>query len=170
LSIAVADKEIQDSGSRDHCTDQVSECKEVFVLDLQKPLVVANVDRNKLQMVAAKVKEHAAKLRAQTATLVRDPAFKVTAVSAAGGAVTVGTAGGDAGCVTGGVLGAAVGLVTALFTFGLSIPIAATIGGGVGLFIGATAGGAVGAAGGGTAGYHIHRHRSANQGKKVAGA
>lgn len=117
-------------------------------------------DRSSLQKVGDRVRESAASWRATTAMLLQNSKFRVTAVSAAGGAVTVGTGGAAVGCATGGAIGAAVGLVPALFTFGLSIPVGAAIGGGAGLCVGATAGGTVGAVGGGAAGYKIHGYRT----------
>mmetsp|Transcript_84824 Transcript_84824/g.245091 ORF Transcript_84824/g.245091 Transcript_84824/m.245091 type:complete len:380 (+) Transcript_84824:52-1191(+) len=84
------------------------------------------------------------------------PRNQITAASAAGGAVMVGTGAGAAGMVSGGLLGAACGLVPAVFTFGLSIPIGAVIGGGLGLVSGATLGGTAGLVGGGAIGYHAY--------------
>uniref|UniRef100_A0A7S2M4P8 Transmembrane protein n=1 Tax=Zooxanthella nutricula TaxID=1333877 RepID=A0A7S2M4P8_9DINO len=91
---------------------------------------------------------------------VTDPRAQVTAASAVGGAVALGTGGGATGLVSGGLMGAACGVVPALFTFGLSIPIGAAIGGGVGLCTGATLAGTAGLLGGGTVGYHAYGRES----------
>jgi len=104
----------------------------------------------------------AAGVKRRALTLVNTPRFQVTAVSAAGGAVTLGAGGAAVGCVTGSACGAAVGLAGAVFTLGLSIPIGASIGGGVGLCVGGTVGGTVGSVWAGAAGYTIHRYQSSN--------
>lgn len=91
--------------------------------------------------------------------VVTDKRVQVTAASAAGGAVVVGTAGGAVGTVAGAGTGALVGLPAAIFTFGLSIPICATIGGGMGCIAGASSGGAVGGVAGGAAGYNAHKYQ-----------
>jgi len=91
--------------------------------------------------------------------VVTDKRVQVTAASAAGGAVVVGTAGGAVGTVAGAGTGALVGLPAAIFTFGLSIPICATIGGGMGCVAGATSAGAVGGVAGGAAGYNAHKYQ-----------
>lgn len=91
--------------------------------------------------------------------VVTDKRVQVTAASAAGGAVVVGTAGGAVGTVAGAGTGALIGLPAAIFTFGLSIPICATIGGGMGCVAGATSGGAVGGVAGGAAGYNAHKYQ-----------
>lgn len=84
----------------------------------------------------------------QTIALLRDPQFQTCTVATAGGAITLGTAGGAFGLASGVVVGSAVGVVPALFTFGLSIPVGGAIGGGTGLcagtLIGGTSGGAAG--------------------------
>lgn len=95
--------------------------------------------------------------------VVSDPRAKVTAASAVGGAVAVGTTGGSVGLVSGGLLGAACGLVPAVFTFGLSIPVGAAIGSTVGLGVGATLGGTSGFVGGGTLGYKIYGREESNE-------
>eukprot|EP00441_Pelagodinium_beii_P015190 CAMPEP_0197651946 /NCGR_PEP_ID=MMETSP1338-20131121/34150_1 /TAXON_ID=43686 ORGANISM="Pelagodinium beii, Strain RCC1491" /NCGR_SAMPLE_ID=MMETSP1338 /ASSEMBLY_ACC=CAM_ASM_000754 /LENGTH=353 /DNA_ID=CAMNT_0043226719 /DNA_START=158 /DNA_END=1219 /DNA_ORIENTATION=- len=77
---------------------------------------------------------------------------KTTALSAAGGAITLGTGGGILGLTGGGAIGAACGVLPAFFTFGLSIPIGAALGGSVGWATGVTVGGTAGALGGGAAG------------------
>lgn len=88
------------------------------------------------------------------------PACKVTA---ARGALLLGTgggaAGGAAGLVVGSCLGAAACLAPAIFTLGLSIPLAAVIGSGVGLLTGAAAGTLAGAVGGSILGYGLHAKR-----------
>jgi len=88
--------------------------------------------------------------------VVHDPRAQVTAASAVGGAVAMGTGGAATGLVSGGLLGAACGLVPAVFTFGLSIPIGAAVGGGVGLCAGATMAGTAGLVGGGALGYKTY--------------
>jgi len=89
-----------------------------------------------------------------------DPRARVTAASAVGGAVALGTSGGSVGLVSGGLLGAACGLVPAVFTFGLSIPVGAAIGSGVGCGIGVTLGSTSGFVGGGTLGYKLYGRES----------
>merc|ERR1712054_166437 len=76
---------------------------------------------------------------------------QVTAASAAGGAIALGTSGGAAGLVA----GSGVGVVLAPFTFGLSIPMGAA----AGLVVGAGAGGTAGLVAGGAAGYGAHKHK-----------
>jgi len=88
------------------------------------------------------------------------PGVKVTATSAAGGAVTLGAGGGFMGLTAGAGVGAAVGVLPALFTFGLSIPIGAFIGGGTGLCVGTAVGGGAGFVGGGAAGHYGYEHRA----------
>jgi len=85
--------------------------------------------------------------------MAKDRGVQVTAVSAAGGAIVVGTGGAATGLAAGSALGAAVGLVPAIFTFGLSIPVFATIGAACGTAVGTVCGGAVGLVGGGAVGY-----------------
>lgn len=89
------------------------------------------------------------------------PTAKVTAASAAGGAVAVGVGGGCVGFVGGGLAGAACGVVPAIFTLGLSIPIGFLLGGGAGAVTGTAVGGSVGFVGGGTLGYSIYSNREA---------
>mmetsp|Transcript_4871 Transcript_4871/g.11384 ORF Transcript_4871/g.11384 Transcript_4871/m.11384 type:complete len:323 (-) Transcript_4871:371-1339(-) len=91
--------------------------------------------------------------------VLTDPAVRVTAGSAATGAVVLGAASGAVGATTGGIVGAACGVVPALFTFGLSIPIGTAIGSAVGLCVGTTVGGATGLVGGGTLGYGAYNKR-----------
>lgn len=79
----------------------------------------------------------------------------ITAASAAGGAVAMGTVGGATGFLAGGAIGAAVGIVPGLFTFGLAVPVSAAIGSGIGTISGVTMTGTVGAVGGGAAGYRL---------------
>merc|ERR1712126_690684 len=88
------------------------------------------------------------------------PQVKVTAVSAAGGAVSLGAGGALMGLTTGAGVGAAVGVIPALFTFGLSIPLGAFIGGGTGLCVGTAVGSSAGFVGGGAAGYIGFEHRA----------
>lgn len=89
-----------------------------------------------------------------------DPKVQITAVSAAGGAVTVGATSGAVGLATGGAVGAALGVIPAIFTFGLSIPVGAAIGSGAGLFIATPVGGTVGFVCGGATGYGAYSRRS----------
>jgi len=88
--------------------------------------------------------------------LAANPRARVTAASAAGGAVALGASGGAAGLVAGGALGAACALPAAFFTFGLSIPVGALLGAGTGACIGTAAGGTTGLVTGGAAGYTAH--------------
>lgn len=90
---------------------------------------------------------------------VTDRQNQVTAVSAVGGAATMGATGGATGLTAGAVIGAAVGVVPALFTFGLSIPIGAALGGATGLCAGTVAGGTVGFVSGGVAGRTVHKNK-----------
>jgi len=108
---------------------------------------------------AAAAKQNMSQLAIAARDMAKDKSFQATAVSAAGGAVTLGATGGVTGLATGTAIGAAVGLPAALFTFGLSIPISAAIGGTCGLFTGAAAGGAAGAVGGGAVGYQAYQKR-----------
>lgn len=82
---------------------------------------------------------------------------KTTALSAAGGAITLGTGGGVVGLTSGGAIGAACGVLPAFFTFGLSIPVGAAIGGSLGWATGVTVGGTAGAISGGAAGLTYSR-------------
>merc|ERR1712176_109689 len=97
---------------------------------------------------------------AKTKKGVQQPAFQVTAGSAAGGAVLLGAGGGAAGLTTGAVVGGAVGIVPAIFTLGLSIPAGAAVGGGVGLCVGTVSGGSAGALIGGSVGYGGYTKRA----------
>lgn len=91
---------------------------------------------------------------------VAKPKVQVTALSAAGGAVTVGATGGVMGMSIGAGIGAAVGVVPALFTFGLSIPIGAFMGGACGLCTGTLIGGTTGLVGGGAVGSYAYEHKT----------
>jgi uncharacterized protein YkvS len=91
--------------------------------------------------------------------IVSNPKAQVTAASAAGGAVALGTSGGAAGLLSGGAIGAVMAVPAAFFTFGLSIPVGASVGAGAGLCIGTVAGGTTGLVTGGAAGYSAHRHK-----------
>lgn len=88
--------------------------------------------------------------------VAHNPRSQVTAVSAVGGAVALGTGGGATGMLSGGAIGAACGLVPAVFTFGLSIPVCAAVGSSIGLCTGAAVAGTAGFLGGGTVGYHAY--------------
>jgi hypothetical protein len=85
--------------------------------------------------------------------IVCTPEAKVTAASAAGGAVALGAAGGLVGLTAGVASGSFCGLLAAPFTFGLSIPFGAAVGGGAGACVGTTAGSGAGLVSGGAAGY-----------------
>jgi len=87
--------------------------------------------------------------------IVRDPQFQTCTIATAGGAITVGTAGGAFGLASGVVVGSAAGVVPALFTFGLSIPVGGAMGGAGGL----CAGTLVGGASGGVGGFTIYKYR-----------
>ena len=97
---------------------------------------------------------------AQVRSLTSKPSVKVTALSAASGAVTVGAGGGLLGMAAGAGVGAAVGVVPAIFTFGLSIPVGAFMGGAFGLCAGTAVGGSAGLVGGGSVGYYGYEHRA----------
>jgi len=94
-----------------------------------------------------------------------DRRTQVSAASAVGGAVALGTGGGATGFFSGAAVGAACGVVPALFTFGLSIPTGAAFGGGLGMAAGLTICGTAGFLGGGAAGWKAygHRHRGSSQ-------
>eukprot|EP00747_Dinoflagellata_sp_TGD_P211037 gnl/TRDRNA2_/TRDRNA2_84244_c0_seq1.p1 gnl/TRDRNA2_/TRDRNA2_84244_c0~~gnl/TRDRNA2_/TRDRNA2_84244_c0_seq1.p1 ORF type:complete len:390 (-),score=95.27 gnl/TRDRNA2_/TRDRNA2_84244_c0_seq1:451-1557(-) len=92
--------------------------------------------------------------------IAKEPKFQTITVSAAGGSLILGTAGGAFGLTSGIFVGGAVGVVPALLTFGLSIPAGAAIGGGTGLFTGTVVGTGVGAVGGGAAGSVVYRYRA----------
>merc|ERR1712093_193855 len=104
-------------------------------------------------------KKYALEKCAQIRTIASKPNVKVTALSAAGGAATLGAGGGLVGITAGAGIGAAVGIVPAIFTFGLSIPIGAFIGGACGLCAGTVVGGSAGLVGGGAAGCYGYEHR-----------
>eukprot|EP00931_Biecheleriopsis_adriatica_P066345 TRINITY_DN40726_c0_g1_i1.p1 TRINITY_DN40726_c0_g1~~TRINITY_DN40726_c0_g1_i1.p1 ORF type:complete len:536 (-),score=104.91 TRINITY_DN40726_c0_g1_i1:46-1596(-) len=87
------------------------------------------------------------------------PEGRVTAASAASGAVALGAGGGCAGLLAGGVAGAACGVIPAFFTFGLSIPVGFVLGGGTGAVAGTAIGGSVGAVAGGAMGRAVYSNR-----------
>lgn len=101
----------------------------------------------------------ASELRAGVCDLATSPRVQVTAVSAAGGAVALGTGGGIAGLAAGSTAGAAWGCVPALLTFGLSVPISAAVGGVTGLCAGAAIGSCSGFVGGGVVGCTAYNRR-----------
>lgn len=109
------------------------------------------------ERVAHEAKSKASDLAAEAKHVAQGTAFQTTALSAAGGAVAVGSGGAAAGLATGAVVGASLGLAPALFTFGISIPVGAAIGGSAGFLVCATGGAAVGALGGGVAGYGYNK-------------
>merc|ERR1712232_1086571 len=117
------------------------------------------VDRLDLELKTKGVKAFAVEKYAQIKKTVPNPSFRVTALSAGSGAVTMGAGAGLMGLTAGAGVGAAVGVVPAIFTFGLSIPIGAFIGGACGLCTGAVVGGSAGLVGGGAAGYYGFEHR-----------
>lgn len=91
--------------------------------------------------------------------LALDKKVQATTVSAASGAMIMGTGGGVAGFLGGGAIGMAIGIVPAMFTFGLSIPIGAAVGSGWGLAVGTATGGAAGLVTGGATGYGVYTRR-----------
>mmetsp|Transcript_17615 Transcript_17615/g.53422 ORF Transcript_17615/g.53422 Transcript_17615/m.53422 type:complete len:231 (-) Transcript_17615:111-803(-) len=101
-------------------------------------------------------------MRAHVWRALLDGKVQVTAASAVGGAMVLGTGGAVTGLLTGGAAGAACGLAPALFTFGLSIPLGAAVGSGAGLCVGTVIGGTVGLVGGGAAGYCACSLRASN--------
>merc|ERR1712232_1154380 len=116
------------------------------------------VDRLDLDLEPDRVKAFAVEKYAQIKKTVPNPSFRVTALSAGSGAVTMGAGAGLMGLTAGAGVGAAVGVVPAIFTFGLSIPIGAFIGGACGLCTGAVVGGGAGLVGGGAAGCYGYDH------------
>merc|ERR1712048_144796 len=108
--------------------------------------------KKKATSVSRRTTSKASELRSGVKNAVSEPSFQVTAASAVGGSMVLGTA----GLATGATVGAAVGLVPAIFTFGLSIPVGAALGGS----IGATTGGTVGFGTGGALGYGIYTKRA----------
>lgn len=121
--------------------------------------VVASAAKANARTAAILTQQRVCDLKATTKDTIADPKVQVTAVAAAGGAVSLGAGGGIAGLFSGGAVGAACGIVPAIFTFGLSIPIGATIGAGTGLLVGTTVGGTVGLVGGGATGYGAYTKR-----------
>jgi hypothetical protein len=114
------------------------------------------------------VKAFALQKFAQIKTIASKPNVKVTALSAASGAVTIGGGAGLMGMATGAGIGAAVGVVPAIFTFGLSIPVGAFMGGAFGLCAGTAVGGSVGLVGGGAVGHYGYEHRDEIKGAAKA--
>lgn len=94
-----------------------------------------------------------------------EPTTKVTAASAAGGAVAVGSAAGAVGLGAGAGMGVLFGLMAAPFTLGLSIPVGTCIGGGVGAAAGSALGGTAGFVTGGAVGYGAYTRRDQLQAK-----
>lgn len=125
----------------------------------QKVTEVATSTRESVACFAGKAQEKAQMLSESAKSAAADPQVQVTAVSALGGAATLGTAGCATGAVTGGVTGAVVGLPAALFTLGLSIPVCAAVGAVIGAGTGATVGGTTGAAVGGVGGYYGYQNK-----------
>merc|ERR1712151_588676 len=85
---------------------------------------VSELKGNAMQRVSD-ARKYAIEKSAQMQTTASKPNVKVTALSAAGGAVTLGAGGGLVGMTAGAGIGAAVGVAPAIFTFGLSIPVCA---------------------------------------------
>jgi len=85
-------------------------------------------------------------------TFVQKPMVKAIVLSASGGAITLGAAGGATGLTVGTTFGAVVGVVPALFTCFLSIPVCAAAGGAVGACMGMLTGAGTGLIGGGALG------------------
>eukprot|EP00929_Paragymnodinium_shiwhaense_P001694 TRINITY_DN101929_c0_g1_i1.p1 TRINITY_DN101929_c0_g1~~TRINITY_DN101929_c0_g1_i1.p1 ORF type:complete len:327 (+),score=70.61 TRINITY_DN101929_c0_g1_i1:91-1071(+) len=98
----------------------------------------------RFMLVGQQAVERAVELMDRAGTIVRNPEFKTHTISAAGGAVTLGTIGGCFGLASGVVVGSAAGVLPALLTFGLSIPAGAAAAGGVGLCVGTGSGALVG--------------------------
>eukprot|EP00747_Dinoflagellata_sp_TGD_P145416 gnl/TRDRNA2_/TRDRNA2_176586_c0_seq3.p1 gnl/TRDRNA2_/TRDRNA2_176586_c0~~gnl/TRDRNA2_/TRDRNA2_176586_c0_seq3.p1 ORF type:complete len:574 (+),score=134.02 gnl/TRDRNA2_/TRDRNA2_176586_c0_seq3:170-1891(+) len=92
--------------------------------------------------------------------IMKEPKFQTIVVSAAGGSIILGTAGGAFGLTSGMFVGGVVGVVPALLTFGLSIPAGAALGGGTGLSVGTVVGTGVGAASGGITGCIVYKYRA----------
>jgi len=118
-----------------------------FTAETRKQVALVSRD------VKFSVQETAKSTKDKTIETVSDRNFQVTAASATGGAVALGSGGAACGFVGGGAVGAAVGVVPAIFTFGLSIPIGAAIGSACGVVAGAVVGGTTGLVGGGAAGF-----------------
>jgi len=109
-----------------------------------------------IEAMKTKARETSTELSSNGRTLAANPKARVTAASAAGGAIALGASGGATGLVAGGALGAACGIPAAFFTFGLSIPVGAMLGAGTGACVGTAAGGTAGLVTGGAAGYSAH--------------
>lgn len=137
--------------------------KFMFVMTLIRTAASDCKDGIKKEITACK-KEGLTAYAKQKYTMVKrfgaKPNVKVTALSAAGGAVTVGATGGVMGLSVGAGIGAAVGVVPAIFTFGLSIPIGAVMGGACGLCAGTIVGGSAGLVGGGAVGNYCYEHKA----------
>jgi len=113
-----------------------------------KANVTMDVTKEKAAIVLRDLKTKANESKGKALALVRDPQFQMCTIATAGGAITIGAAGGAFGLASGVVVGSAVGVVPALFTFGLSIPVGGVIGGTTGLCAGTLVGGASGGLGG----------------------
>jgi hypothetical protein len=106
--------------------------------------------------VALVIKKRTDELRDSAVLLAQDPKAQVTAASAVGSAVVVGSIGIATGSLAGGVVGCAAGVPAALFTLGLSIPVGGVLGTGTGFCVGGAVGSTVGLVGGGAAGYGVY--------------
>lgn len=155
-------------------------CAEILQIDLSaveefkaQEEAAARQEKGRLALVLASAKVYAlqaasyAKTKAEVIipNFTKDPAFRVSAASAAVGATAGAVTGGGTGTVVGGVAGAGAGVGPAIFTFGMSIPISMTIGSGIGLCIGVVSGGTLGAVAGGTSGYAGFKYRKELQGQ-----
>merc|ERR1711933_462774 len=134
-----------------------------------RSIELGSIARARVVLATEATKAKAIEVTSAAGKVAANPKTQVTAISAAGGAVALGTSGGAAGLVAGGVTGAACALPAALFTFGLSIPVGAAIGAGAGLCVGTAAGGTAGLVTGGVAGYSTHEHKE-EIGKGFGGA
>lgn len=102
------------------------------------------------------LKERTDELRDSAVLLAQDPKAQVTAASAVGSAVVVGSIGIATGSLAGGVVGCAAGVPAALFTLGLSVPVGGVLGTSTGFCVGGAVGSTVGLVGGGAAGYGVY--------------
>jgi len=87
----------------------------------------------------------------------KDPASRAGAITAAGGAVVLGTGGAAVGLVGGGAAGAVIGVVPAVVTLGFSIPVLAALGSGCGALVGSVVGTSSGLLAGALVGYGSYK-------------
>jgi len=114
----------------------------------------------RLNVLRASFMRTACLARVKGLELATDRGTHVVVLSAGGGALVLGCAGGVVGTCGGATAGAIAGVVPALLTFGLSLPAGAVVGGGVGGCLGAAAGVLSGFVGGGTSGGVAYRYRA----------